>query len=68
MKKGKAYANRKRVEIRSPNDFFQTPKCLTWELLNAENNKDMLWKKQGNEKVNKSKSGTSLQSTLLMSP
>lgn len=37
-KKGKAYANRKRVEIRSPNDFFQTPKCLTWELLNVEDN------------------------------
>lgn len=32
---GKAYANRKRVEIRSPNDFYPTPRCMVKELLDA---------------------------------
>ena len=35
---GKAYANRKKKEDRPANDFYATPKCLTWELLNAEDN------------------------------
>ena len=30
---GKAYANRKKEELRHKNDFYPTPKCLTWELL-----------------------------------
>ena len=32
---GKAYANRKKEEDRPDNDFYQTPKCMTWELLNT---------------------------------
>ena len=32
---GKAYANKKRESERPENDFYQTPKCLTWELLNT---------------------------------
>ena len=27
---GKAYANRKKEEDRPDNDFYQTPKCMTW--------------------------------------
>lgn len=25
---GKAYANRKRVELRNPNDFYETKSCM----------------------------------------
>ena len=32
MAGGKAYANRKREEIRNKNDFYETPFSLTWEL------------------------------------
>ena len=31
--KGKNYANRKPESERPLNDFYQTPKCMTWELL-----------------------------------
>ena len=30
---GKAYANKKTKDERPENDFYPTPKCLTWELL-----------------------------------
>lgn len=30
---GKAYANRKKEADRPENDFYPTPKCLTWELI-----------------------------------
>lgn len=30
---GKAYANRKKESDRPENDFYPTPKCLTWELI-----------------------------------
>lgn len=33
--KGKNYANRKPESERPLNDFYQTPKCMTWELLNT---------------------------------
>lgn len=33
--KGKAYANRKRVELRSPNDFYETKSCMVEELLES---------------------------------
>ena len=29
---GKAYANRKKSELRYENDFYETPYSLTWEL------------------------------------
>lgn len=32
---GKAYANRKKEELRPENDFYPTPKGLTYELLNT---------------------------------
>ncbi len=35
--KGKAYANRKSVDKRPENDFYETPKCLVWELLKLNN-------------------------------
>ena len=31
-KKGKAFANRKREDLRNPNDLYETPYSLTWEL------------------------------------
>ena len=31
---GKAYVNRKPKDQRPKGDFYETPKCLTWELLN----------------------------------
>lgn len=31
--KGKAYANRKKESERPKSDFYQTPYCLTWELI-----------------------------------
>lgn len=34
MNKGKAYSNRKKESERPKNDFYQTPICLTEELLN----------------------------------
>jgi len=30
---GKAFGNRKKESERPQNDFYQTPKCMTWELL-----------------------------------
>lgn len=29
---GKAYANKKPKELQHPNQFYETPYCLTWEL------------------------------------
>ena len=29
---GKAYANRRKEDLRNPNDLYETPYCLTWEL------------------------------------